>query len=152
MKPIVTMSWIKEENGMGLVREKILLSNNRQVQLAEAGALGGEKVAYFELEAGADSGATCLVLPQDVVDRLGFPAYGETVVNYGDGRKARRDVVDQVRVEVLGRHGTFQAIVEPHRTGALLGAIVLETLDLIVDCRNERLIPRDPNVIIHEMH
>ena len=50
-----------------------------------------------------------------------------------------------VYVQLLGRHGTFTAIVEPRRTTALVGAIVLEDLDLLVDCTAEqRVVPRDP--------
>jgi hypothetical protein len=43
------------------------------------------------------------------------------------------------------------AIVEPARESALIGAIVLEDLDLLVDCANQRLVPRDPNQIISEI-
>ena len=148
MKPLLTTTWVKERNGMGRVTVKILVSNNQKVQLAETGALPKEQVAHFELDAVADSGSTSLILPQDVVDRLGFPPLGETIVGYGDGRRERRATVDQVRVDVLGRHGTFQAVVEPNRTTALLGAIVMETLDLVVDCGQERVFPRDPNIVI----
>jgi hypothetical protein len=48
-------------------------------------------------------------------------------------------------VAVLGRHGTFSAVVEPKRKTELVGAIVLEDLDLLVDCSAGRLIPRDPS-------
>jgi hypothetical protein len=37
----------------------------------------------------------------------------------------------------------FTAIVEPKRATALIGAIVLEDLDPLVDCTNQRLVPRD---------
>ncbi|MGH7226010.1 MAG: aspartyl protease family protein, partial [Gemmataceae bacterium] len=66
-------------------------------------------------------------------------------------RKKRRRVVDQVEVELLGRRGTFKAIVEPARADALIGAIVLEDLDLLVDCRTQTLQPRDPKQIIAEI-
>jgi hypothetical protein len=63
---------------------------------------------------------------------------------FGDGRLEFRDVVEQAWVEMLGRHGTFRAIVEPNRPDALIGAIVLEDLDLLVDCTNRTLQPRNP--------
>jgi hypothetical protein len=43
------------------------------------------------------------------------------------------------------------AIVEPKRTSALIGAIVLEQLDLLVDCQRQRLIPRDPSGPLYEI-
>jgi hypothetical protein len=60
-------------------------------------------------------------------------------------------VVDQVNAALLGRHGTFKAIVEPDRPDVSLGAIVLEDLDLLVDCRSQTLRLRDPNTIIAEL-
>ena len=55
-----------------------------------------------------------------------------------------------VHVELLGREGIFTAVVEPKRRSALIGAIVLEDLDFIVDCMHQRLIPRDPRFIVSE--
>ena len=47
-------------------------------------------------------------------------------------------------LQMLGREGTFTAVIEPKRETALVGAIVLEDLDLLVDCTSQRVIPRDP--------
>jgi len=50
-----------------------------------------------------------------------------------------------------GRIGVFSAVVEPKRDSALIGAIVMEDLDLIVDFTKQRLEPRDPGKIISEI-
>ena len=42
-------------------------------------------------------------------------------------------------------------VVEPKRDTALIGAIVLEDLDLLVDGRAQKLRPRDPRFIIAEL-
>lgn len=34
---------------------------------------------------------------------------------------------------------------------AMIGAIVLEALDLLVDCKNQRVVPRDPRSPIYEI-
>jgi hypothetical protein len=34
---------------------------------------------------------------------------------------------------------------------ALIGAIVLEELDFLVDCTNQRLIPRDKRIVVNEI-
>ena len=44
-----------------------------------------------------------------------------------------------------------QRNVEPGRESALIGAIVLEDLDFLVDCAGQRLVPRDPKHIISEV-
>jgi hypothetical protein len=92
-----------------------------------------------------------LVLPPGVVNQLGLRAGDKINVRYADGRRARRRRAEGAYVELLGRHDTFTAIVEPKRTTALVGAIVLEALDLLVDCQRQRLIPRDPSGPIYEI-
>ena len=47
--------------------------------------------------------------------------------------------------------GIFSAIVEPDRSDALLGAIVMEELDFLVDCISNTVQPRDPNTTISEV-
>jgi predicted aspartyl protease len=98
-----------------------------------------------------DPGASDLVIPAATAAKLGVAATGKANVRYADGRRAVRDVVEGVRVDLEGRHGLFNAIVEPKRKEALIGAIVLEVLDLMVDSRREKLVPRDPHSIIAEI-
>ena len=89
-------------------------------------------VRRFQLQAFVDTAAALLVLPTDVADRLGLPKAGEALVRYADQRSATRPLVQDVRLELLGRQGVFLSVVEPGRTTALIGAVVLETLDLLV--------------------
>ncbi len=136
---------------MGRVTVEFMVANNQEVQDASRGRMASEQVHWFQLPGVVDTGSTHLVLPTDVADRLNFPKAGEQVVRYGDRHSATRTMVEEVRVELLGRRGTFRAILKPERTTALIGAIVLEDLDLIVDCKNNRLVPRDPDHIIFEV-
>jgi predicted aspartyl protease len=138
-------------DAMGRFAVEMIVANNRDIQMAEGGALPSDKVRQTRIQGTVDSGAHYLVLPAAIVVQLGLPKEGETTVRYADRRTATRTIVDQVRVELLGRHGTFRAIVEPDRTTALIGAIVLEDLDLLVDCTNQLLRPRDPSGIIAEI-
>jgi len=41
-----------------------------------------------------------------------------------------------VEVTICGRKGVFEAIVEPKKNYALVGVVVMETLDLIVEPRS----------------
>jgi predicted aspartyl protease len=136
---------------MGRVTVDMEIANHRDELFAEAGALAPEQVRRTRLKGVVDSGASYLVLPEAVVKQLGLPAAGVSTVRYADQRSATRAVVEEVRVELLGRHGIFRAIVEPDRTTALIGAIVMEDLDLLVDCGLQVLVPRDPTRIIAEI-
>jgi predicted aspartyl protease len=98
-----------------------------------------------------DTGATRLVIPARVAKQLGAREVGEVQVRYADRRRAIRHLVDDVLVELLGCQATFRAVVEPNRDSALIGAIVLEELDFLVDCATETLHPRDPDHLTSEI-
>jgi predicted aspartyl protease len=129
---------------MGLVTVEFTVANSLDLGMAARGAMPPEQVRQVEMKGMVDTGANWLVLPKTVVDQLGLPPTKPMLVRFGDGRLEFRDVVEQAWVEMFGRHGTFRAIVEPNRADALVGAIVLEDLDLLVDCSNQTLQPRNP--------
>ena len=141
----------KGANGVGRFRIKIALANNDDVALARRGLLRNDQVRRETVSGVVDSEAAKLVLPQAVVKRLGLPLGDRIRVRYTDGRTSQRREAEGVHVELLGRHGTFTAIIEPKRTSALVGAIVLEDLDLLVDCQGQRVVPRDPHGAIYEI-
>jgi len=80
-----------------------------------------------------------------------LPSKGKVKVRYANHQTATRPAVNDVAVQLLGRDGIFSAIVEPKRRTALIGAIVLEDLDLFVDCAQQRLVPRDPRFVVSEI-
>jgi clan AA aspartic protease len=126
-------------------------ANNRDVIKAEEELLAKDKVRSLTIRGVVDSGAAWLVLPKSVVKQLGLPLTGKVKVRCADGRTRTRDTAPNVQVEIQGRQETFTAIVEPSRNDALIGAIVLEGLDFLVDCLHQRLVPRDPRFIIAEI-
>lgn len=140
-----------EKPDMGRVAVRVELVNHVDAILAEAGTLAKEKVRRVTLDAIVDTGASHLVIPKSAADTLGLPILGETGVRYADHRRSARKIVGDVEVHLLSRNGVFRAIVEPDRPDVLLGAIVLEDMDFIVDCREQKLVPRDPNMILSEI-
>jgi predicted aspartyl protease len=137
---------------MGRVLVELEVVNNADLILAEAGHLDPAEVRRQTIQGVVDSGATNLVLPLALTKELGFPVRkGRAKFRYADGRRATRAEVDEVRLFLQGRDAVFTAVAEPKRDTALIGAIVLETLDFLVDCKNLRLIPRDPDFILHEI-
>lgn len=136
---------------MGRIKVEVRLANHHDKLQLGHGALTPEQVRRVCVTGVVGSGASYLVIPKIVATQLGVPAAGTARVRYADGRRAKRAVVKEVDVELLGREGTFRAIVEPKRDDVLIGAIVLEDLDLLVDCRTQTLQPRDPTEIIAEI-
>jgi predicted aspartyl protease len=136
---------------MGRISLEFSIANNDDVVLARQGGLAPDLVRRVTLIGVVDTGATRLVLPESAVQQLGLPPSGQAIVRYADRRSATRSLVKDVSVELLGRQGVFTALVEPDRADALIGAIVMEDLDFLVDCATQTLQPRDPNLIISEV-
>jgi clan AA aspartic protease len=142
------MKRIIGDDGVGLFSIEFQVANSEDVIRAKLKLLAKEKVRRLTIRGLVDSGAARLVLPKSVAKQLGLPLAGKVKVRYADGRTRTRDTVQGVEVEIQGRQDIFSAIVEPSRSEALIGAIILEDLDFLVDCQNQRLVPRDPRFII----
>ncbi|MGD9855744.1 MAG: hypothetical protein AB7U20_12435 [Planctomycetaceae bacterium] len=140
-----------ESEEMGRFSVEVTLTNNEDNSLAKANVISTDQVRRARLPGVVDSGAAHLVLPGKVVKQLGFPDAGKVKVRYADHRTGKRRRVSNVLLQLLGREAVFTAIVEPKRDTALIGAIVLEELDLVVDCTKQALHPRDPDWIISEI-
>jgi len=138
-------------NGAGRVNIEFEVSNYGDIIKARDGLLKPNQVRRQKISGVVDPGAAMLVLPQTVAKNLGLHLMDPITVRYADGRKARRRDAEAVYVKLLGRYSTFTAVVEPKRETALIGAIVLEALDLLVDCRKQRVVPRDPHGAIYEI-
>ena len=127
------------------------LANHRDQILADEGVISPDEIRRLEIDGWVDTGAAKLVLPKAVTDALGLPKVGKTGVKFADGRRAKRDVVGDVWLRMHGRAGVFTAIVEPKREDALIGAIVLEELDMLPDPTGGTCHPRDPNMVLSEI-
>ena len=136
---------------MGRFNVKLQLANHEDKILAKAGVIPATSIRRAEVEGLVDSGATRLVLPTAVADLLGLPRVGKVTVQYADRRRAERDMAGDVDLTLFGRTCSLTASLEPDRTTALIGAIVMEELDLLIDCRNGMLRPRDPDGMINEI-
>lgn len=128
------------------------IANNSDVILAEFGRLKQRDVRRMRIPGIVVPESMRLVLPKSVVCKLGLPIRPRKIkVMFANGRSGIRDMTDEARVQLLGRDGVFTAIVDPKRETALIGAIVLQDLDLLVESVSSKLIPRDPNFVISEI-
>lgn len=140
-----------KDNSMGRFAVDIDLANNQDLSLAKTGHLPPAEVRRVTVRGVVDTGATRLVLPESIAVQLGLETTGQVGVRYADGRSSQRRMVGGIHLTYAGRSSVFNAIVEPDRKdSALIGAIVMEDLDLIADCTRQRLEPRDPKQIISE--
>lgn len=64
------------------------------------------------------------------------------IVTYADERREERPLAGIVTVRIGSRSTNVNCIVGPPGSEPLLGQIVLEAMDLLVDCSQQRLVPR----------
>lgn len=119
--------------------QRIQLANNHDEEDVKCGRRRPAEVRTFQLDALVDTGATMLVLPADVVARLGLFPDGYRKVRYADGRIRELPWVSSIRIVILGRETVTNALVEDAGTTPLVGQIPLEELDLIVDPKSREL-------------
>src|SRR5262245_30920286 len=124
------------EQKMGRFSVEVDLANNEDLIHAKRGTIRPDQVRQVRIRGVVDTGAARLVIPESIAKQLGLSAPTTAKVRYADGRTADRQIAQQVHLQYAGREGVFNAVVEPARDSALIGAIVLEDLDLIVDCTN----------------
>ena len=110
-----------------------------------ASGLRTDPVRRTEVDGVVDTGAVMLVLPQNVVERLGLEPLRTAIVTCADERKEERPVAGPVTIEVCDRLMVTERVVGPPLSEPLIGQIVLEALDLIADCANRTLTPRTPD-------
>ncbi|HVS72438.1 MAG TPA: retroviral-like aspartic protease family protein [Phycisphaerae bacterium] len=121
------------------IRAKVTLTNALDEMLARRGKLPLDQVRSTQLEALVDTGAVRSVLPPQIVQELGLEIRGQRVAEYADGRKESVGVTEPLVIECLHRDTLEEALVLGDEV--LLGQTVLEKLDLLADCANQRLIP-----------
>jgi clan AA aspartic protease len=117
---------------MGIVYQHIRISNAAKPNLEE-----------IDAKALVDSGAIDLCIPRHVAIQLKLETVEQREVTYADGRKEAVDYVGPVKVECFGRHAFTGAMVMGDVV--LLGAIPMESMDLLVDPRRLQLIPNPEN-------
>lgn len=101
--------------------------------------LTGPTGASQEVELLVDTGATLLVVPEDLAGRLGLVARRRHQVVIAGGRRETWPVAE-VRLMLDGQEVTTPCFVAPGDP-ALLGAVALESLFLSVDPVAKRLVP-----------
>ena len=102
---------------------KLKLTNTVDLANARAGLIPPEQVRTVEVEALVDTGATALVLPEDVVAALGLPELRRVRTGTADGSVRMVPFVGDLRLELLGREMTCEALVMPAGTTPLIGQI-----------------------------
>ena len=127
---------------MGEIVASMELENTADRSVAARGLLDEAAIRRTTVKGVVDTGAVMLVLPENVVGRLGLETQRRVVVTYADERKETRQVAGPVTIHIGNRFMIAECIIGPPLSEPLIGQIVLEALDLVADCTNRTVGPR----------
>ncbi len=127
---------------MGEINVQVEFENASDRAVYERGYIPESEIRTYKLRALVDTGAVMLMLPQNVVEKLGLPIRRTVIVSYADERKEERPVAGPLTIQIGDRFMSTDCIVGPPLSEPLIGQIVLEELDLMADCVNRTLAPR----------
>jgi len=96
----------------------------------------------LELDACVDTGAVMLLVGRDIAERLELPMMGRAIVTLADDSRQEMDKAGPVYLQLGDRADYFSCLVGPIGCEPLIGQLVLEALDLVVDCSRQRVRPR----------
>jgi clan AA aspartic protease len=133
------------DEGIGEVRVKVKLTNALDEALASRGLLNPNQLRVYETQALVNTGAVRTVLPMDIVQQLDLKIRSYQTARYTDGREEKIGLTEAVIIEVQKRETIVAALVMGDEV--LIGKTALITLDLVVDSKNQCLIPnpKHPN-------
>lgn len=127
---------------MGEVNVNIELENYGDRVMAARGYLKESEIRRARTRALVDTGAVMLMLPQDLVEELGLEYTRKAIVRYADERKEERNIAGGVIIKIGKRFMFTDCIVGPPNSEPLIGQIILEGMDLIIEPVEQTLTPR----------
>lgn len=138
-----------EKNPVGHVHvsiTSITVTNNVDQIMAERGFISKDDVRTVTLDnVLVDAGASLLSLPTIIIEKLGLPVRGESIVNTAAGERQAR-IFKEAILTVSGRTSTFDCLELTDTDQPLLGVLPLERLGLQPDLQNLTLtvLPNQP--------
>jgi clan AA aspartic protease len=130
---------------MGKVIAKVKLANVRDLNLAEEGVIQPHQVRQCEIEALADSGASLMCLPEDVVEQLGLKPFASKMATLATGEARSLPIARTIRIRIGDREADQDCVVLPRGAQPLIGHFVMQEMDLAIDMKRDRLVPAHPD-------
>ncbi|MBI4531899.1 MAG: retroviral-like aspartic protease family protein [Candidatus Latescibacteria bacterium] len=124
---------------MGRIVEKIKVANLFDERDTQQGKIKAKDVRGLEVEVLIDTGATFLCLKKNLIEALGLVPLGQKTVKTSNGR-VTRTIYSTVTVYLKDRFAQVNVTELPEDCPNLLGQILLQIMDFVVDMRDEKVI------------
>ncbi len=125
---------------MGRVKEQVKVRNLLDLHEVSQGEREAEEVRTVEVDALVDTGATYLCLPPALIEELGLPYSHSQKVRTANGAVQRR-IFDGAKIMLRDREVQMAVMENDEDTPALMGYLVLEAIDFVVDSKGQKLVP-----------
>lgn len=125
---------------MGTVTEKVTLKNFVDIVNSSKTLIPQESVKTVEIEAIVDTGAAFLCLPPVIIQELGLLYIRSRQVVTANGIVSRR-IFGGALIMIQEREIQMEVMENDEFTPPLIGYLVLEDMDLLVDVKGQKLIP-----------
>jgi len=122
---------------MSIISTEITLTNMMDVGNVELGYIKKDQIRQMTVQAIVDTGAWTMVINEDIRQKLGLLDTGFGEANLADGQKAEYPMAGPVEIRWKNRHMIGEALVLPDAPEVLLGAMVLEHMDLTINPKRE---------------
>ena len=125
---------------MGKTFEKVIVKNFLDVAEYKKGVIGEDEIRTIEVEAVVDTGAAFLCLPPNVIEKLGLMYSHTRGVTTANGRVERR-IFHGAVIIIQDRDIEMQVMENDAYTPPLIGYLVLETMDLVINTKLQKITP-----------
>lgn len=125
---------------MGRISEKVIVRNYGDLLKASEYLIKEEEIRTVEVDAIVDTGATYMCLPPKKVAELGLPFHESVQIKTANGRATRR-TYKGAEIELKDRSFVMEVMENDEETPALIGYLVLEAMDFVVDPKTQAVIP-----------
>jgi len=124
---------------MGHIYAKVTLKNAGDVIKAKEGIITEPEIRQKTVQAMVDTGATFLVINEELFQKLGLHASGEKEICFANSAQALCKMTGPIEIHWENRSVSSSALVVEDAPEILLGVVPLEGLDLMVDPVSQKL-------------
>jgi clan AA aspartic protease len=141
---------IDKEKIMSVVYTELTLKKMVDVVLAKQGQIKVNEVRQMTVQAVVDTGAWTIVINDETRNKLGLLDHGIGEALLADGKKAEYPMAGPLEIWWKNRLFTCDALVLPDAPDILLGAFVLEGMDLTINPLRE-LVGVHGDIVLHRV-
>jgi len=125
---------------MGTTYAEITIKNSRDAGNAREGLIEEGDVRSVTVQAVVDTGAMSLVINEELQQKLGLTITKKKFAYVANGQRVPCDETEPVEINWKNRSSSVRAVVIPGAKFILLGAIPLESMDLMVNPVTQELV------------